>query len=68
MLIECPGNVLADQGRSVVLPLAQRLYDALGRRRIAQRYRDIAQPAFIADAAQRRALGSLQIGAFVPEE
>ena len=51
MLIECPGNVLADQGRRVVLPLAQRLYYALGRGRIAERYRDIAQPAFIADAA-----------------
>ena len=66
MLIECPGNVLADQGRSVVLPLAQRLYYALGRRRIAQRYRDIAQPAFIADAANGRAGGLYQERVLIP--
>ena len=66
MLIECPGNVLADQVRSVVLPLAQRLYYALGRRRIAQRYRDIAQPAFIADAANGGASGLRKECVFIP--
>ena len=66
MLIKSPGNMFAYQGRRVVLPLAQCLYDAFGRRRVAQRYGNIAQPAFIADAANGGASGLRKECVFIP--
>src|SRR5450631_4530773 len=52
--------MLAHQGRGVLRAAAQRLEQCGRGRRIAERDGDVAQPSFIADAADRAALSALQ--------
>src|ERR1700752_3336760 len=49
-----PADVLADDRRGIVGASRQRGHDALVRGRVAERHGDVAEPAFIAGAAQRR--------------
>jgi len=55
MLCACPARVLAHEGRRIVDAALDRGQHFICRRGIAERYRDIAQPTFMTDAADRAA-------------
>src|SRR5271166_137295 len=68
MLLEGPPNVLADQGRRVILALPQGGDHSRRARCIAECDRHIAQPALEADSPDRAAAGLVQEFRFAPGE
>jgi hypothetical protein len=68
MLPQGPDDVLAHQRRRMIPPLAQGPEDARRRRCIAQRHGQIAQPAVMTDAPDRRALGAPEKLRLIPAE
>lgn len=63
-----PFHVLADQLRREPAARLQRLQHRDGRGRVAQPHRQVAQPTFVAGAAQRRTLGAAEELLLAPEE
>ena len=65
MLVERPAHVFPYQGRVVVLALPQGGDDCRRTRRVAERHREVAQPALETDApdgAAARAIRELRFG------
>src|SRR5258705_11905196 len=60
MLCACPARVLAHEGRRIVDAAFDRGQYFVRRRGIAKGHRNIAQPAFMADATDRAAGGALE--------
>src|SRR5258706_10607205 len=65
---QCPRDVFSHQGRRMVFLRAQCFYHFRGGRRIAQAHRQVAQPALVADAPDRRALQALLELGLAPAE
>src|SRR6186713_1381090 len=56
MLRERPSNVFANECGSMSSPRFERGHDCFAALRVAQCYRDVAQPSFVPDAPDRGAL------------
>src|SRR5687768_8808546 len=65
---QCPGHVLSHQRRRMLSVFAQRGHHTLAIWRIAQGNRQVAQPALVADPADRRTFGVAQEFLFSPVE
>src|SRR5437764_2701459 len=68
MALERPAHMLAHERRRMIRTRAQRREDARRGRCVAERHRDVPEPALVADAADGRAFEALIEFALGPRE